>query len=145
VSPTAGCEPQYNLVQLVLACLQVVNALVYLHSQGLLHCDVKPVNMLLDADKVADFGLGAFLCDLGHVRKAGAVDPDVPSRKFVTGCMVGSSRYTAPETLKKEAYCRKAEVFAMSASMFEITHGDPLPADDPWCVLGCLCLAGWCM
>jgi serine/threonine protein kinase len=53
----------------------VVRALVYAHSRGLVHGDIKPRNVLLDAGgraRLIDFGLA---CDVGSIRRAGGGTP----------------------------------------------------------------------
>lgn len=49
------------LLQLELLCLQILDALAVLHSEGIIHCDLKPENVLLKGVetgdiKVIDFG-----------------------------------------------------------------------------------------
>src|SRR5437764_15250682 len=65
--------------------LQVARGLGFAHEQGLVHRDVKPQNVILDADgraKVTDFGI------------AHAVDVDGLT---ITGTIMGTSNYIAPE------------------------------------------------
>lgn len=41
-------------------CRQIAMGLDYLHSHGVLHCDLKPMNILIDSNlnaKIADFGV----------------------------------------------------------------------------------------
>ncbi|MBI3801683.1 MAG: protein kinase [Deltaproteobacteria bacterium] len=68
---------------------QVLQAVEYLHSKGCLHSDIKPHNILLDADgkiKLSDFGLARFMGNKSHITAPG-----------------GAPAYMAPETWKNEA------------------------------------------
>jgi serine/threonine protein kinase len=92
----------------------VAKGLAYLHERCrdcIIHCDVKPENILLDAafaPKVADFGL------------AKLVGRDF-SRVITT--MRGTVGYLAPEWISGEAITAKADVFSYGMMLFEIVSG----------------------
>jgi hypothetical protein len=94
--------------------LGVAKGLAYLHDKCrdcIIHCDVKPENILLDADfapKVADFGL------------AKLVGRDF-SRVLTT--VRGTIGYLAPEWITGEAITAKADVFSYGMMLFEIVSG----------------------
>lgn len=112
---------------------QAADALDYAHRQGVLHRDVKPSNLLLDAQGtlwVADFGLA---------KEAGAED------LTTTGEVVGTLRYLAPERFTGAAD-ERSDVYSLGATLYELltlrpafdaadrpalirqlTDGDPLP------------------
>ncbi|KAL7609007.1 G-type lectin S-receptor-like serine/threonine-protein kinase At2g19130 [Lactuca sativa] len=94
--------------------LGTAKGLVYLHEKCLdciIHCDIKPDNILLDADfqpKIADFGL------------AKLVGRDF-SRVLTTAR--GSIGYLAPEWLSGVAVTAKADVYSYGMMLFELVHG----------------------
>ncbi|MCS7305298.1 MAG: protein kinase [Thermoguttaceae bacterium] len=87
--------------------LQVANALHYAHQQGALHRDIKPGNLLLDAEGrvwVADFGL-AKLLDQEELTRSGDV--------------VGTLRYMAPEQWEGRADAR-TDVYGLGLTLYEM-------------------------
>ncbi|KAI3795390.1 hypothetical protein L1987_38042 [Smallanthus sonchifolius] len=94
--------------------LGTARGLVYLHEKCrdcIIHCDIKPENVLLDADlcpKVADFGL------------AKLVGRDF-SRVLTT--MRGTRGYLAPEWLSGVAITTKADVYSYGMMIFEFISG----------------------
>ncbi|KAK9156050.1 hypothetical protein Sjap_003530 [Stephania japonica] len=92
----------------------VARGLAYLHEECrecIIHCDIKPENILLDAEftpKVADFGLAKLL-----------------GREFsrVLTTMRGTIGYLAPEWTSGVAITAKADVYSYGKMLFEIISG----------------------
>ena len=67
---------------------QLLKALKYMHTAGMLHRDMKPSNMLLNSDclvKVCDFGLARSIASLTSNSASNPVR--APSRPFVSLCL----------------------------------------------------------
>ncbi|GFP89528.1 g-type lectin s-receptor-like serine/threonine-protein kinase at2g19130 [Phtheirospermum japonicum] len=94
--------------------LGIARGLSYLHEKCrdcIIHCDIKPENILLDAEfcsKVADFGL------------AKLVGRDF-SRVLTT--MRGTRGYLAPEWISGVAITAKADVYSYGMVLFELVSG----------------------
>ncbi|KAJ9549547.1 hypothetical protein OSB04_022090 [Centaurea solstitialis] len=94
--------------------LGTARGLVYLHEKCrdcIIHCDIKPENILLDVDfcpKIADFGL------------AKLVGRDF-SRVLTT--IRGTRGYLAPEWLSGVAVTTKVDVFSYGMLLFELVNG----------------------
>lgn len=92
----------------------VADALAYLHDRcSILHLDIKPGNVGFDQDgcvKLFDFGLA-----IEAQRRT--KDPD---ETFALNGKKGTSRYMAPEVIRKCPYNSKADVYSFSILMNEI-------------------------
>ena len=98
----------------VAIALQAAHGLLAAAEQGITHRDVKPGNVLLTADgvvKVADFGL------------AKAVDSQ--SRVTVTGEILGTPHYMAPEQGRGERVDHRADLYALGATLYHVLGGAP--------------------
>ncbi len=87
--------------------VQAAEALHFAHEQGTLHRDVKPGNLLIDAEgvvRVADFGLA---------RAVDRHDPDRPRE------VVGTRRYMAPEQWQGGADAR-TDVYGLGLTLYEL-------------------------
>ena len=94
--------------------LQLVAALGAVHAAGVVHCDVKPANLLLGADGrlvLVDFGIA----EGGGVRPAGRED----------GFIVGSPSYMAPELVRGEAARPAADLWSLGATLYVAVEGRP--------------------
>lgn len=86
--------------------VQAAQALAYAHAHRTLHRDIKPGNLLLDADGVV------WITDFGLARR---VDE---GELFATGA-AGTLRYMAPEQL--EGYSdERSDVFSLGLTMYEV-------------------------
>lgn len=96
--------------------LRVSQALSAVHARGIVHRDIKPTNLILpdgDIDRVRllDFGIARF----GRSK-----------RMTVTGALIGTPGYMAPEQARAEAAIdARADVFALGCVLFECLTGRP--------------------
>lgn len=102
------------------AMIQVCGALHYAHSQGVIHRDVKPDNIVLGEDgrvKITDFGI------------ARLDEPDGLQTR--TGVMLGSPAYCAPEQLKDFRHVDgRADIFSVGVVLYQwLTRRFPFEGD----------------
>ena len=95
---------------------QIADALDYAHLHGIVHCDVKPANILL----AEDFSVGgALLIDFGVAR---SVAQD--SGHHLTH-IEASLPYSAPEVLRGRAPAGAADEYALACTAVELLTGAP--------------------
>jgi serine/threonine-protein kinase len=92
------------------AC-QVLSALAYAHSQGVIHRDIKPANMMLTPEnivKLMDFGIAKSKTD----------------RKLtMTGTTVGSLYYMPPEQVQGTNLDARSDLYSLGVSLYEMVTG----------------------
>lgn len=104
---------------------EIVEGLAHIHRQGMIHRDLKPVNIFLDSSdrvKIGDFGLATTaLRPRGEGNDLPSGDSSAPSS--LTG-RVGTALYTAPELLEPGAvtYSQKVDIYSLGIILFEMCH-----------------------
>ncbi|XP_057368409.1 uncharacterized protein LOC130689477 [Daphnia carinata] len=109
---------------------EILSAVNYLHSKGLVHRDLKPNNILFDSDwsiKVGDFGLSKNIATDGGCQSVNLSTEEKKSNTFDTRMnhtiYVGTKPYMAPEQENSQTYDHKVDVYALAIILFELKMG----------------------
>ncbi|GHO74089.1 hypothetical protein KSD_18600 [Ktedonobacter sp. SOSP1-85] len=91
---------------------QIASALSYAHEQGIIHRDVKPVNVLMDTDRpiLSDFGIAKVVA----VTQSNLTRP---------GAGVGTPEYMSPEQCQGGSVDGRADIYALGVMLFESLTG----------------------
>ncbi|XP_014390336.1 PREDICTED: eukaryotic translation initiation factor 2-alpha kinase 4 [Myotis brandtii] len=109
---------------------EILDGLAYIHEKGMIHRDLKPVNIFLDSDdhvKIGDFGLATdhlpFAADGKQDDAAGDHLIKSDPSGHLTG-MVGTALYVSPEVQgsTKSAYNQKVDLFSLGIIFFEMSY-----------------------
>ena len=91
---------------------ELASGLQHAHEKGLVHRDIKPANLLLDGDGkiwISDFGLAKLW--------------DTPLSVSITGNVIGTPRYMAPE--QSQGICdARSDVFSLGVTLYEMASGE---------------------
>ena len=110
-------DGRLSLADAVRVCTAVASGLDALHTEGLIHRDVKPANILLDG------GGTPFITDFGLAKDHNA------SVLTAAGQALGSMDYMAPEQIRGEDVSAQTDVYGLGCVLFECLAGRPPFAD----------------
>ncbi|CAH1165914.1 unnamed protein product [Phyllotreta striolata] len=91
---------------------QILVALKHLHSKNIVHCDLKPENVLLSSDSEYP---QVKLCDFGFARIIG--------EKSFRRSVVGTPAYLAPEVLRNKGYNRSLDMWSVGVIIYVSLSG----------------------
>jgi serine/threonine-protein kinase len=101
---------------------ELLDALHFAHEAGVIHRDVKPANVMLDAQrrvKLADFGVARIQ----------------DSERSAAGTMVGTPAYMSPEQVQGQKIDRRTDLFSAGVVLYQLLTGErPFAGQGAWTV-----------
>ncbi len=112
-------EGSLKISEAVSIAKDIANGLAHAHANNLVHCDIKPHNILMTSDgraKIADFGIARAVTE---------------STMTYSGNVVGSVHYLSPEQAEGGAITPKSDVYSLGVVMYEmLTNRLPFTGDN---------------
>lgn len=99
---------------------QILQGLNYLHSQDIIHRDIKGANILVDNKgtvKISDFGISK------RVEASTLLNPQPHKRGGPRVSLQGSVFWMAPEVVRQTAYTKKADIWSLGCLVVEMMTG----------------------
>ncbi len=104
--------------------IAIADAVGYAHSEGVIHRDLKPSNVI-----VGEFG-ETIVIDWGLARDTQRDIPEPSGVSTISGKVVGTPAYMAPEQARGELVDERADVYAIGAVLYELLAGKAPHADE---------------
>jgi len=107
-------KKQLSISDVIYIGSRVANGLHAAHSNGLVHRDIKPGNILITSEgrvKVTDFGIVAIQDESSDITK--------------TGSVLGTATYISPEQAKGESVSSQSDLYSLGIVLYELLLGKP--------------------
>src|SRR5882762_7558113 len=91
--------------------IEIANGLAFAHSKGIIHADLKPSNILFDANdhaKIADFGIAR-----------------TPQEDAATPQLFATAMYVAPERVEGKNATVQTDIYGLGLVLYEMLTGQP--------------------
>ncbi|KAJ3567481.1 hypothetical protein NPX13_g6753 [Xylaria arbuscula] len=113
---------------------QILDAIEYMHSRGVIHRDLKPENVLLDDQlhvKITDFGTARLLTDPRASQAPPRIEDTGTSSRgneqddSRAASFVGTAEYVSPELLTNKNACKASDLWAFGCIIYQMLAGRP--------------------
>ncbi|KAI1435606.1 kinase-like domain-containing protein [Xylaria sp. CBS 124048] len=113
---------------------QILDAIEYMHSRGVIHRDLKPENVLLDDQlhvKITDFGTARLLTDPRaqqgppRIEDTGTSSRSKEQDDNRATSFVGTAEYVSPELLTNKNACKASDLWAFGCIIYQMLAGRP--------------------
>jgi eukaryotic-like serine/threonine-protein kinase len=134
IDESGGLPRQPEQSRLMLdAYLKVCDAVAFAHSRGVIHCDIKPSNVMVGPFGqvyLMDWGLAQVLGEPAPAADAGVETAEEPAPRRA-GRPAGTPAFMSPEQAACAPLDKRADVFGLGALLYTILTGDPpFPGED---------------
>lgn len=111
--------------------VQLVDAIKFMHSKGVIHRDLKPENILLNHDMklmITDFGAAKIVDEEGNIQEVKnklPISGDAVEEKERSASFVGTAEYVSPELLQSNECGYESDIWAIGCILYQFIVGLP--------------------